>query len=1075
MGAVTLNRGSAPTFRTCRASSTIDISFASPSAHQLCADWRIHNEPSLSDHAAIRFNISCQPPPSVRERNFRKADWTKFASLLTEWPAPPAFWNKETVESQCDILYTKINAALDITCPKRVIKNRIKLPWWKTNLDTTRREATKAHHINIKQPSEQNTARYKTARRAHYRAIRTAKRESWKTFVSGTEDQKNSALLSKIVQNKLTKATTNFIKKPNGSYTTNSSDTAKTLLDEHFPDNTTDPNPQPYQRPQLLTPLPWITDTLIKQSFSSFLKFKAAGPDELKPVVLQHLPLPAIQYIRHIYTACLNTGYTPSHWSTSKAIFIPKPGKPDYQDPRAYRPISLTPFLFKTLEKLMLWQANETCLKDFPLHDNQHAFRQNHSCDIALSRVVNEIEKSITNQSFTLGVFLDIQGAFDNITTQAITAGMIKHGFPPNMITWYTNYIKNRSCFTKLGNACLTIYLHKGTPQGGVFSPIAWNLAFDDLLSAFDDDPTLAIGFADDGSLLISGPDHFTLANLAQTSINKAVAWGKLRGLSFSHSKTTAILFHRKYSHPEKHLPKLHINNKPIEYKETVKYLGITLDRKLSFTQHIKDKFASARKSLLLHRAAMGVMWGPAPHLVKWLFEGMIRPAFSYGCHIWGRVTSSKGFQEKARKLHRLALLPMSPVRSKCPTAGLEIIAGLLPLELYIEKTSIQTYLRIQHLLPNWDGIGRGNLRGHIFWLKKLTLPLNLPNTNLQDKINPITSPTLNCPCNMEDFQTPTTNQQNTILIYTDGSKTNHGLGAGVAIFQADSNNKFQPIITKSYHLPAYSTVFQAEVEAINHGAILALEITNKTTNNLNKYGDLSHHTFHFISDSKASLQAVHKRTTDSKTVLTCINNLKILQTHNPIDLNWIKAHNNHHGNELADLLAKKGTTITTTPHGFPPNIHPNNIHTPYPKPYIRNLINQDINKKWNQKWHKFKEYRQTKIFFPTTAPTKSLSLLRLDRDSFGRAARWLTGHCFLNRHKNLLDPLKYSNQTCRLCEMADETPSHIICDCEALGHLRHYHFLEFLLNIPPEWKVPHLIQFLRHPLINNLETNPRD
>jgi hypothetical protein len=326
--------------------------------------------------------------------------------LLEEWPTPPASWNGDTIESNCDILYAKINAALDITCPKRIIKNKIKLPWWRSRLDITRREATKAHHINTKHPSEQNTAHYKTAHRAHYRAIRTAKRESWKAFVSGTEDQKNAALLIKIVQNKLSKTTTNFIRKPDGSFTTNSTETAKTLLDEHFPGNTTNPNQRPHQSPQLLTPIPWITDTLIRQAFSSFQKFKTAGPDELKPIVLQHLPLPAIQFIKHIYTACLNTGYTPTHWSTSKAIFLPKPGKPDYQDPRAYRPISLTPFLFKTLEKLMLWQANVTCLKDFPLHNNQHAFRQNHSCDVALSRVVNEIEKSIINHSFTLGSFL---------------------------------------------------------------------------------------------------------------------------------------------------------------------------------------------------------------------------------------------------------------------------------------------------------------------------------------------------------------------------------------------------------------------------------------------------------------------------------------------------------------------------------------------------------------------------------------------------------------------------------------------------------------------------------------------
>jgi hypothetical protein len=110
-------------------------------------------------------------------------------------------------------------------------------------------------------------------------------------------------------------------------------------------------------------------------------------------------------------------------------------------------------------------------------------------------------------------------------------------------------------------------------------------------------------------------------------------------------------------------------------------------------------------------------------------------------------------------------------------------------------------------------------------------------------------------------------------------------LGAGGAIFQADSKNKFQPIITQGYRLRNYSTVFQTEVEAISQGAALIIEITNKTNDNHKKYGDLSNHIFHFISDSKASRQAVYKRTTEYKTVLNCINNLKALQTQNPIHL----------------------------------------------------------------------------------------------------------------------------------------------------------------------------------------------
>jgi hypothetical protein len=104
----------------------------------------------------------------------------------------------------------------------------------------------------------------------------------------------------------------------------------------------------------------------------------------------------------------------------------------------------------------MLWEAEETCLLINPMHKNQHAFRKNNSCDIAVSRVVNFIEKSIFNGQFTLGVFLDIQGAFDNVSTNSIKEGMEAHGFPPEITHWYLNYIQNRSCITSLQGKSIT-------------------------------------------------------------------------------------------------------------------------------------------------------------------------------------------------------------------------------------------------------------------------------------------------------------------------------------------------------------------------------------------------------------------------------------------------------------------------------------------------------------------------------------------------------------------------------------------------------------------------------------------
>ncbi len=77
-----------------------------------------------------------------------------------------------------------------------------------------------------------------------------------------------------------------------------------------------------------------------------------------------------------------------------------------------------------------------------------------------------------------------------------------------------------------------------------------------------------------------------------------------------------------------------------------------------------------------------------------------------------------------------------------------------------------------------------------IFWLWQLFLPLNIPHTNLSDKTKLITTPTFYCPLDLDNFQTPTTELQNTIMIYTVGSKFKHGLGADIVFFQADFNNK---------------------------------------------------------------------------------------------------------------------------------------------------------------------------------------------------------------------------------------------------------------------------------------------
>ena len=97
-----------------------------------------------------------------------------------------------------------------------------------------------------------------------------------------------------------------------------------------------------------------------------------------------------------------------------------------------------------------------------------------------------------------------------------------------------------------------------------------------------------------------------------------------------------------------------------------------------------------------------------------------------------------------------------------------------------------------------------------------------------------------------------------------------------------DTNlTSFNLIHSKSFKLPPYATVFQAEVEAINQGARFALEITEPNENNLALYGDIGHCEILFIGDNRASLHAITNRLAKSQTVHNCTINLtKLNQTH---------------------------------------------------------------------------------------------------------------------------------------------------------------------------------------------------
>ncbi|CAK1588016.1 unnamed protein product [Parnassius mnemosyne] len=125
--------------------------------------------------------------------------------------------------------------------------------------------------------------------------------------------------------------------------------------------------------------------------------------------------------------ACLALKYVPRGRREAKVTFIPKPVKIDYTDLKSYRPISLTSFLLKTMERMCERELRGLALMNLLLHDKQHAYSLGKSTELALNQIITNIEEAIQNKEICLGSFIDIEGAFNRTNFSSIKGALSRH------------------------------------------------------------------------------------------------------------------------------------------------------------------------------------------------------------------------------------------------------------------------------------------------------------------------------------------------------------------------------------------------------------------------------------------------------------------------------------------------------------------------------------------------------------------------------------------------------------------------------------------------------------------------
>ncbi|KAJ3665506.1 hypothetical protein Zmor_000998 [Zophobas morio] len=411
-------------------------------------------------------------------------------------------------------------------------------PWWNRRLSLLQSWLRKLFNRAKNTKKTDDWKAYKEHRKEFKKKLRKRKWETWRSFCSDITSTASAARLKRVLSKDHTHHL-GFLKKEDGTFTATLEESAELLLQTMFPGSTRTTS---HSKRDVADTQPSPKDWAV----GSFSPYNSPGVDGIYPALLQRGMSRLRPILLPMLRACLAFSYIPNAWQKVKVIFIPKPGRQDYTLAKSYRPISLTSFLLKTLERLSEKEIRETALSKQLLHPNQHAYIQGRSTDTDLHIVVNRIEWAMENKLFTLGMFLDVEGAFYKTTFKNIGLALQEHDVNPTLSRWMAGMLRNREVPINIGGNEIEAVVGRGCPQGGVLSPVLWDTVVDSLIRLLNDLGYHTIGYADDLVILLTGKNADTVCKIMQAVVKIVEEWCRRLTLSVNGEKTKLILFTRK-------------------------------------------------------------------------------------------------------------------------------------------------------------------------------------------------------------------------------------------------------------------------------------------------------------------------------------------------------------------------------------------------------------------------------------------------------------------------------------------------------------------------------------------------
>ena len=213
-------------------------------------------------------------------------------------------------------------------------------------------------------------------------------------------------------------------------------------------------------------------------------------------------------------------------------------------------------------------------------------------------------------------------------------------GVNGRMLKFIHNYLNERTIKVKIGNTSSRSHTTTaGVPQGGVLSATCFIVAINSILDSL---PTGTKGslYADDLVIYNTSSRLQSSARTLQNFIGKLESEAQSMGLRLSPPKSEVIHFYRNIKGGKtRDFPPIRLYGEEIPKKETTKFLGMILDRKLDWKAHITALKGEIRRALNVLRVISLINFGPDRKTLLRLYWALGKSKLDYGSQIYSSAS----------------------------------------------------------------------------------------------------------------------------------------------------------------------------------------------------------------------------------------------------------------------------------------------------------------------------------------------------------------------------------------------------------------------------------------------------